>query len=230
MAKSSKKYKESLEKVDLQKNYSVDEAFRVLDSFAKAKFDETVDMSMKLGVDPKKSDQMVRSSTPLPNGLGKTVKIIVFAKADKETEAKEAGADFVGAEDLVEKIQGGWMDFDSVVATPDMMGVVSKLGRVLGPRGLMPNPKTGTVTKDVGKAVSELKAGKVEFRTEKGGIIHAPIGKRSFGAEKLKENFAVLVDAIQKAKPAAAKGTYIRSLSISATMTPGVKIDTSVYR
>lgn len=230
MAKLGKRYKESLEKVDLEKKHSVEEAFKILDDFARTKFDETVDVSVKLGVDPKKSDQMVRSATPLPNGLGKTVRVLVFAKGEKAKEAEDAGADHVGAEDLIEKIRGGWMEFDKVVATPDMMGTVSKLGRVLGPRGLMPNPKLGTVTTDVGKVVQEQKAGKVEFRVEKGAIIHAPIGKRSFGPQKLKENFDALMGAIQRAKPAAAKGAYIRGLSISATMTPGIKIDTSIFR
>ena len=225
-----KKYKASIEKVESQKLYSVEEAFKALDGFNKAKFDETVDVAINLGVDPKKSDQMVRGATPLPNGLGKPVRVLVFAKGEKVKEAEDAGADFVGAEDLVEKIKGGWLAFDKVVATPDMMGTVSKLGRVLGPRGLMPNPKLGTVTMDVGKVVVEQKAGKVEFRVEKGAIIHAPLGKRSFGAEKLKGNFDALMQAIQKAKPAASKGTYIKAVAISATMTPSVKIDTSVFR
>jgi len=230
MSKAGKRYKESVKKVEMEKKYSVEEAFKVLDSFGKAKFDETVDVAINLGVDPKKSDQMVRGSTPLPHGLGKTVSVLVFAKGDKAKEAEEAGADFVGAEDMVEKIQGGWMEFDKVVATPDMMGTVSKLGRVLGPRGLMPNPKLGTVTMEVGKVVQEQKAGKVEFRVEKGAIIHAPIGKRSFGPDKLKDNFNALVGAVQRAKPAAAKGAYIRGVAISATMTPGVKIDTSIFK
>ena len=189
MTKEGKRYKKSEEKVDLQKKYSVEEAFKVLDSFDKAKFDETVDVAINLGVDPKKSDQMVRGAIPLPNGLGKSVTVLVFAKDDKAKEAEEAGADHVGAEDMVEKIKGGWLGFDKVIATPDMMGTVSKLGRVLGPRGLMPNPKLGTVTMEVSKVVKEQKAGKVEFRVEKGAIIHSPIGKRSFGPEKLKQTF-----------------------------------------
>lgn len=230
MAKVGKRYKSSVEKVDQQKRYSIDEAFKILDSFGKAKFDETVEVAINLGVDPKKSDQMVRGATPLPHGLGKEVRVVVFAKGEKVKEAEEAGADAVGAEDLVEKIQGGWLDFDKIIATPDMMGQVSKLGKLLGPRGLMPNPKLGTVTFDVGKVVKEQKAGKVEFRVEKGAIVHAPIGKRSFGPQKLKENFETLMSAIQKAKPAAAKGTYIQNVSVSATMTPGVKIDHSIYR
>lgn len=225
-----KKYKESFKKVDPEKKYSVEEAFKVLDSFSKAKFDETVDVAISLGIDPKKSDQMVRGSIPLPHGLGKPIRVLVFAKGEKITEAEEAGADFVGAEDLIEKIQGGWLDFDKTVSTPDMMGMVSKLGKVLGPRGLMPNPKLGTVTFDVGKIVGELKAGKAEFRAEKGAIIHAPIGKRSFGPEKLKDNFTALMEAVQKSKPASAKGAYIRAIALSATMTPGVKVDTSTFR
>lgn len=230
MSAMGKKYKASVEKVDAEKKYVIEEAFKILEGFSKAKFDETVDVSVNLGVDPKKSDQMVRGATPLPHGLGKSVSVLVFAKGDKAKEASEAGADFVGAEDLVEKIQGGWMEFDKVVATPDMMGTVSKLGRVLGPRGLMPNPKLGTVSMEVGKVVKEQKAGKVEFRVEKGAIIHAPIGKRSFGSDKLKENFNALLDAVQRAKPSGAKGVYIRGLAISATMTPSVRVDTSVFK
>lgn len=225
-----KNYKASMEKVNIEKKYSVEEAFKILDSFSKPKFDETVDVAINLGVDPKKSDQMVRASTPLPHGLGKSVTVLVFAKGEKVKEAEEAGADFVGADDMVEKIKGGWLEFDKVVATPDMMGTVSKLGRVLGPRGLMPNPKLGTVTMDVGKVVKEQKAGQVEFRVEKGAIIHAPIGKRSFGPKKLKENFDALVGAVGRAKPAAAKGAYIRGIAISATMSPSVRIDTSIFR
>lgn len=225
-----KKYKESLKKVDIEKKHSVEEAFNVLEGFSKAKFDETVDVAINLGVDPKKSDQMVRSTTSLPHGLGKTVRVLVFAKGEKVTEAESAGADFVGADDLIEKIQGGWLDFDKTVATPDIMGQVSRLGKVLGPRGLMPNPKLGTVTFEVAKAVKELKAGKVEFKLEKGSILHAPIGKRSFGPEKLKENFLTLMEAVQKAKPASAKGAYIRKISVSGTMTPGVKIDINQFR
>ena len=225
-----KRYVESAGKVDCDKKYPINEAFKVLEGFSKAKFDETVDVAINLGVDPKKSDQMVRGSTPLPNGLGKTVSILVFARGENEQAAKDAGADYVGADDLVEKIQGGWLGFDKAVATPDMMGTVSKIGKVLGPRGLMPNPKTGTVTKDVAKAIAELRAGKVDFRVEKGAIIHAPIGKRSFGPEKLQQNFMVLIGAILKAKPAAAKGTYIRGISISATMTPSVRIDNTQFK
>jgi len=229
MAKAGKRYKSDSEKIDRLKRYSLDEALTTLGTFAKAKFDETVDVVIKLGTDPKQTDQMVRAAVTLPNGLGKKVRVIVFAKGDKAKEAEEAGADVVGAEDLGEKIQSGWLDFDAAIATPDMMSVVGRLGKVLGPRGLMPNPKLGTVTMDVAKAVNEAKAGKVEFRTEKGALIHAPVGKRSFGAEKLKQNIETLIDAIVKAKPAAAKGTYLKMMSISATMTPGIKVDVTPY-
>jgi large subunit ribosomal protein L1 len=190
-----------------------------------AKFDETVDLSFRLGVDPKHADQMVRGAVVLPNGIGKNVRVAVFAKGEKEREAREAGADVVGAEDLVEKVQGGFMDFDTTVATPDLMGQVGRLGKVLGPRGLMPNPKLGTVTFDVARAVREAKAGKVEFRVDKAGNVHAPIGKRSFGAEQLIANALALIEAIVRAKPASSKGTYLRSLTVSSTMGPGVVID-----
>ncbi|MFH1875062.1 MAG: 50S ribosomal protein L1 [Pseudomonadota bacterium] len=227
---SGKKYAASREKVDREKKYSLDEALQILESFDKAKFDEMVDVAICLGVDPKQTDQQVRASCTLPNGIGKTVRVAVFAKSDKQKEAQDAGADIVGAEDLAEKIQKGWMEFDSVIATPDMMGVVGKLGKVLGPRGLMPNPKLGTVTFDIARTVNEVKAGKVEFRTEKGAIVHAPVGKRSFGAAKLKANIEALVEALVKAKPATAKGIYIKSMSISGTMTPGVKVDVTQYQ
>jgi large subunit ribosomal protein L1 len=229
MSKPGKRYKSDKEKVDCLKRYSLDEALSTLENFAKAKFDETVDVVIKLGTDPKQTDQMVRAAVTLPNGLGKKVRVVVFAKGDKVKEAEEAGADVVGAEDLGEKIQGGWLDFDAAIATPDMMAVVGRLGKVLGPRGLMPNPKLGTVTMDVTKAVTEAKAGKVEFRTEKGALIHAPVGKRSFGAQKLKQNIEALIEAIVKARPATAKGTYLKMMSISATMTPGIKVDVSSY-
>ncbi len=220
-----KRYKKAGEKVDLEKKYSVDEAVRILNEFDRAKFDETVEIALRLGIDAKQTDQIVRGAVALPNGLGKKVRVLVFAKGDKEKEAKEAGADFVGAEDLIEKIQGGWMDFDKVVATPDLMAVVSKLGKVLGPRGLMPNPKVGTVTFDVAKAVKELKAGKVEFRNEKSGLVQAPIGKVSFGPEKIKENLYAFMDAVIKSKPSSSKGHFLRSVSLSATMSPGIRID-----
>ncbi|PIR17314.1 MAG: 50S ribosomal protein L1 [Deltaproteobacteria bacterium CG11_big_fil_rev_8_21_14_0_20_49_13] len=222
---SSKNYEKSLKLVDDQKKYSVEEAFGILDQFEKAKHDETVDVAIRLGVDPKQSDQMVRGAIPLPHGLGKTLKVVVFAKGEKEKEARDAGADEVGSDELVAKIQGGWMDFDKAIATPDMMGVVSKIGKILGPRGLMPNPKLGTVTFEVAKAVKESKAGRVEFKVEKAGIIHAPIGKRSFGATKLRENFIALFEAVLKAKPSSSKGTYVRSIAISAVTSPSVKIN-----
>jgi len=190
-----------------------------------AKFDEGVDLAIRLGVDPKKPDQMVRGTVVLPNGIGKNVRVLVFAKGQKEKEAQDAGADYVGAEDLVEKIGQGWLDFDKAIATPDMMGTVSKLGKVLGPRGLMPNPKVGTVTFDVGKAVKEIKAGKVEFRVEKAGIVHVPVGKASFGFDRLLENIKALLEVILRVKPPTSKGIYLRSITLSSTMGPGVKID-----
>lgn len=225
MAKHGKKYKADREKIDSEIRHSLDEGLKILEGFSKAKFDETVDISVRIGVDARQTDQMVRGACSLPHGIGKKVKVAVFAKGDKAKEAEDAGADVVGAEDLAEKVQGGWLDFDKAIATPDMMGVVGKLGKVLGPRGLMPNPKLGTVTMDVAKAVSEQKAGKVEFRIEKASIIHAPVGKRSFGPEKLKDNILALLEAINKAKPSASKGTYIKAMALSATMTPGVRID-----
>lgn len=225
MRKRSKKYQELRSKIAAGKLYSLDEAVQLLCGMKAAKFDETVEVAIRLGVDPRKSEQMVRGTTVLPHGLGKNVRVLVFAKGEKEREAQEAGADFVGAEDLIKKIQEGWLEFDQAIATPDMMGQVSKLGKILGPRGLMPNPKTGTVTFEVAKAVAEAKAGKVEFRTEKAGIVHCPIGKLSFGSEKLKENLSALAEQVNRAKPDSAKGTYIRSLVISSTMGPGIKID-----
>jgi large subunit ribosomal protein L1 len=224
MAKG-KRYSALRQKVDRTKLYSLEEAVKLLFECKTCKFDETADVAFRLGVDPKHADQMVRGVVLLPHGLGKTVKILVFAKGDKEKEAQEAGADFVGAEDMIKKIQEGWMDFDKAVATPDMMGQVSKLGKQLGPRGLMPNPKTGTVTFDIKKTVADLKKGKLEFRVEKAGIIHCGFGKLSFGVEKLSENFNVLADAIIRSKPDTAKGTYIKSVVISSTMGPGIKID-----
>jgi len=207
------------------KRYTLQEAVELSISTARAKFDETVDAAVRLGVNPAHADQMVRGSVVLPHGLGKTVRVLVFAKGEKEKEALEAGADVVGAEDLIEKIKGGWLEFDKVVATPDMMGSVGKIGKILGPRGLMPNPKVGTVTFEVTKAVQELKAGKVEFRVEKAGIVHSPVGKVSFGAEKLKENIAALLETIIKLKPASSKGVYMRSIAVSTTMGPGIKVD-----
>ena len=222
---TTKKLKEALAKVDRTKSYPLTDGLELVKSAAFAKFDETVDLVVKLGVDPRHADQMVRGAVVLPNGLGKDVRVLVFAKGEKEREAREAGADYVGADDLVAKIQGGWFDFDTAIATPDMMGVVGKIGKLLGPRGLMPNPKVGTVTFDLARAVKESKSGKVEFRVEKAGIVHAPVGKVSFPAETLKQNIVALVEALQKAKPAAAKGTYMKKISVSSTMGPGVNID-----
>jgi len=224
--KLKRKQKPAFAKVDRTKRFNVEDACKLVKDAHYVKFDETVDVAVRLGVDPKHADQMVRGAIVLPNGIGKSLRVVVFAKGEKEKEAREAGADFVGAEDLVKKItEENWMDFDSAIATPDMMGQVGRLGRVLGPRGLMPNPKTGTVTMDVAKAIREAKAGKVEYRVEKAGIIHAPVGKVSFEAAKLAENVHTLLEAIVRAKPASAKGTYVRSITLSSTMGPGVRID-----
>ncbi|HBF4082979.1 50S ribosomal protein L1 [Clostridioides difficile] len=226
MAKKGKRYAGALQKVDRTKFYDASEALTLVSDIAGAKFDETVEAHIKLGVDSRHADQQVRGAVVLPHGTGKTKRVLVFAKGEKAKEAEEAGADFVGAEELVQKIQGeNWFDFDIVVATPDMMGVVGRLGRVLGPKGLMPNPKSGTVTFDVAKAIDEIKAGKVEYRLDKTNIIHVPVGKVSFGGEKLTENFTALMDAIIKAKPAAAKGQYLRSITVASSMGPGVKIN-----
>lgn len=224
---AGKKYKKALEGLDQEKRYTLSEACQLLAQRQVAKFDESIDVSIRLGVDPKQSDQVVRGAVSLPHGLGKNVKILVFAKGEKEKEATAAGADYVGSDELIEKINGGWTDFDKVIATPDMMGQVSKIGKVLGPRGLMPNPKVGTVTFDIAKAVQENKAGKVEFRTEKAGIVQAAVGKVSFGAEKIRDNIQALVDDVVRLKPSASKGTYLRSITISSTMGPGIKIDTA---
>ncbi|KQC10698.1 MAG: 50S ribosomal protein L1 [Smithella sp. SDB] len=225
MLKRGKRILAAKAKVEPVKRYSLKEAAEIVVSTAGAKFDETVDAAVRLGVNPAHADQMVRGSVVLPHGLGKTVKVLVFAKGEKEKEALEAGADLVGNDDIIEKIKGGWMEFDRVIATPDMMGSVGKIGKILGPRGLMPNPKVGTVTFEVANAVKDLKAGKVEFRVEKAGIVHSPVGKVSFGAEKLKDNISALLETIIKLKPASSKGTYIKSVSISSTMGVGVKID-----
>lgn len=223
-----KNYTESVKLIDKSTLYTPAEAMELVVKTSKAKFDETIDLAVRLGVDPRHADQQVRGAIILPHGTGKKVKVLVFAKGEKAKEAEEAGADYVGAEELVEKIQKeNWFDYDVVVATPDMMGVVGRLGRVLGPKGLMPNPKSGTVTFDVSKALNDIKAGKVEYRVDKTSIVHVVIGKKSFGAEKLKDNFRVLMDAIIKAKPAAAKGQYLKSVSVSSTMGPGVKINPS---
>ncbi len=225
MPKHGKKYQDAVKNIDRDTLVEPAEAISLVKTTAPAKFDETVEVAVRLGVDPRHADQQVRGAVVLPHGTGKTAKVIVFAKGEKQKEAETAGADEVGAEDLVEKIQGGWLDFDVAIATPDMMGAVGKLGRVLGPRGLMPNPKTGTVTFDVDKAVKEVKAGKIEYRTDKAGIIHAPIGKVSFDAEKLVENFLTLLETLIRVKPAAAKGTYLKSITVSSTMGPGIRIN-----
>ncbi|MBU5317842.1 50S ribosomal protein L1 [Clostridium bornimense] len=221
-----KNYVESVKLIDKNVLYSTDEAMDLAIKTAKAKFDETIELHVRLGVDPRHADQQVRGAVVLPHGTGKSVRVLVFAKGEKAKEAEAAGAEFVGAEELADKIQKeNWFDFDIVVATPDMMGVVGRLGRVLGPKGLMPNPKSGTVTFDVTKAIEEIKAGKVEYRVDKTAIVHVPVGKKSFGAEKLKENFHTLMEALIKAKPAAAKGQYIKSVSVSSTMGPGIKLN-----
>ncbi|SFC80997.1 50S ribosomal protein L1 [Clostridium uliginosum] len=221
-----KKYIESAKLIDKSALYNPAEALELTVKTAKANFDETIELHVRLGVDPRHADQQVRGAVVLPNGTGKTVRVLVFAKGDKATEATEAGADFVGADELVQKIQGeNWFDYDVVVATPDMMGVVGRIGRVLGPKGLMPNPKSGTVTFDVAKAIAEIKAGKVEYRVDKTSIVHCPIGKKSFGADKLKQNFNTLMEALVKAKPAAAKGQYLKSVTVSSTMGPGARIN-----
>jgi large subunit ribosomal protein L1 len=225
MLRKGKRILAAKAKVEPTKRYTLKEATEMIVSMPGAKFDETVDAAVRLGVNPAHADQMVRGSVVLPNGLGKSVRVLVFAKGDKEKEALEAGADLVGNDDVIEKIKGGWLEFDRVIATPDMMGSVGKIGKILGPRGLMPNPKVGTVTFEVANAVKELKAGKVEFRVEKAGIIHSPVGKVSFGAEKLRENVSALLETIIKLKPASSKGIYIKSISLSSTMGAGVRID-----
>ena len=222
-----KKYKAALAKVDRVKRYQLDEALGLLEQVKYSKWDETVDLSVRLGVDPKQGDQMVRGASALPHGLGKKVRVIVFAKGEKQKEAKEAGVEEVGAEELIEKVEKGWLDFDKAIATPDVMGQVSRLGKILGPRGLMPNPKLGTVTFEVAKAVQLIKAGQVEYKVEKAGIVHAPVGKISFGKDKLKENILTLMDSINRAKPSTSKGTYLRSVTLSTTMSPGIKLDTA---
>ena len=225
MRKRGKKYRESAAKVDRQQKYELEEAVKVVKDSAFTKFDGTVELAVRLGVNPRHADQMVRGAVVLPHGTGKEVRVVVFAKGEKAKEAEDAGADFVGGEDLVERIQGGWLDFDKAIATPDMMRFVGKIGRVLGPRGLMPNPKVGSVTFDVGQAVQDSKAGKVDFRVEKAGIVHAGIGRVSFSADKLLENARALIDQLVKLKPATAKGIYIRSVALSSTMGPGVRIN-----
>jgi len=225
MAKNGKKYREAMKKIDRDRKYPLSEGLTALKEACFANFDETIEIAVRLGVDPRKADQMVRGSVALPHGTGKSVTVLVFAKGEKEKEAQEAGADYVGGAEFAEKIQGGWLDFDRVIATPDMMGVVGKLGRVLGPRGLMPNPKSGTVTFDIEQTVKAVKAGQVEFRVEKAGIIHCPIGKRSFSVEALNDNAHALLETLLRLKPATSKGQYIRSLAISSTMGIGIRLD-----
>ena len=230
MANTGKKYRQAAAKVDRNKYYGLEEAVGLVKETTFTKFDATVDLAVNLGVDPRHADQNVRGTTPLPHGLGKTVRIVVFAKGEAATQATAAGVEFVGGDDLGKKINEGWLDFDQVIATPDMMGVVGKLGRVLGPRGLMPNPKLGTVTMDVVKAINELKAGRTEFRVDKAGIVHCPVGKVSFDAVKLAENAKAVLEAILRAKPATAKGTYLKKVAISSTMSPGVRVDPAPFR
>ena len=225
IGRHGKKYSDALKKLEFGKRYKVDQAFDLLSQVSFAKFDETVDVAFKLGVDPKHADQMVRGALVLPHGIGKSFRVVVLAKGDKAKEAEAAGADFVGSDDIIEKISGGWLDFDKMIATPDMMVAVSKVGKLLGPRGLMPNPKLGTVTLDVARAVKEQKMGKVEYRTEKTGIVHVVIGKKSFGSQKLRENFLTVAGALIRAKPPTSKGTYMQSVTLSATMSPGIGID-----
>lgn len=227
MGKVGKRFKASQEKVKRSEKYTLNDAFNLVVDTATAKFDESIDVAVNLGVDPKQSDQQVRGAIGLPHGLGKNVRVLVFAKGPKEQEAKDAGADYVGADDLVEKIQGGWLDFDKALATPDMMVTVAKVAKILGPRGLMPNPKVGTVTMNVGAAVSAEKKGKLDFRVDKTGIVHAIIGKKSMGAEKLKDNYLAFMGAIMKAKPSSSKGVYLRGITVSSTMGPGVKVELS---
>jgi large subunit ribosomal protein L1 len=226
---NGKKYKAALAKVDRNRRYTIGDAMKLVKETATKKFDETVDAAINLGVDPKHADQVVRGAVVLPHGMGKAVKLAVFAKGDKAREAQEAGADVVGAEDLAEKIQGGFMDFDKVIATPDMMGVVGRLGKVLGPRGLMPNPKIGTVTMDLARAIKEQKAGKVEFRVEKAGIVHVPFGRASFDPDKLQANLHAIMETIFKAKPQTAKGVYVKNVTVSTTMGPGIRLDTAEF-
>jgi large subunit ribosomal protein L1 len=230
MPKNGKNYNQAREQVDRTKRYPLEEAVQLAVKASYVKFDETVDMAVRLGVDPRHADQMVRGAVVLPNGTGKTTRVLVFAKGEKEKEALDAGADVTGSEELIEKIKGGWLEFDKAVATPDLMGQVGKIGKILGPRGLMPNAKTGTVTFDVAKAIREIKAGKIEFRVEKNGIVHAPIGRVSFGLEKLIPNIMSFFDTILRLKPSSAKGTYLKSITISTTMGPGIKIDPSFVK
>ena len=230
MPKISRKHKEAKSRIDAAKRYPVDEGLELALSAHYVKFDASVDLAVRLGVDPRHADQMVRGAVVLPHGIGKTVRVLVFAKGEKETEAKEAGADVMGNDELIEKIQGGWLEFDKAVATPDMMGSVGKLGKILGPRGLMPNAKVGTVTFDLTRAINELKAGKVDFRVERAGIVHAPLGRVSFGTEKIKANLTTFIDKLNRMKPSSAKGTYFKGVAVSTSMGPGVKLDPIAVR
>lgn len=230
MAKKSKRYQQAAKLVEAEKSYSLDEAAEIVAKFPKARFDESVDIAIRLGVDPRKAEENIRGTVTLPHGTGKSVRVAVFCKGDKIKEAEDAGADFVGAEDLVQKVQGGWLDFDAAIATPDMMGLVGRIGKLLGPRGLMPNPKVGTVTADVGKVVKAIKLGRVEFRLDKAGIVHVGAGRMSFNAKKISENVAAVIDAIVRAKPPAAKGTYLQAIYLSPTMGPSVTVDPAPFR
>jgi len=230
MSGNGKSYRAALAKVDRNQRYLLEDTLRLVKETARAKFDETVEMAVRLGVDPRQADQNVRGTVTLPHGMGKTVRVLAFAKGEKEKETQEAGADFVGSDELIKRISEGWFDFDKTVATPDMMATVGRIGKVLGPRGLMPNPKTGTVTPDIGKAIKEIKAGKLEFRVDKAGIVHVPVGKASFGAEQLIDNAKAVLMSILRAKPASAKGNYVRGVTISTTMGPGIKVDLSQVR
>lgn len=230
MGKSGKAFRGALEKVDRSQRYLLEDSLRLAKETAHAKFDETVEMAIRLGVDPRQADQNIRGTVTLPHGMGKAVRVLAFAKGDKEKEAQEAGADFVGSDELIKKISEGWLDFDKAVATPDMMGAVGRIGKILGPRGLMPNPKTGTVAADIGKAVKEIKAGKLEYRVDKAGIVHVPVGKASFGAEQLIDNARTVLGSILRAKPASAKGNYIKGVTVATTMGPGIKIDLAQVR
>lgn len=230
MGKSGKAFRSALEKVDRSQRYLLEDSLRLAKETAHAKFDETVEMAIRLGVDPRQADQNIRGTVTLPHGMGKAVRVLAFAKGDKEKEAQDAGADFVGSDELIKKISEGWLDFDKAVATPDMMGAVGRIGKILGPRGLMPNPKTGTVAADIGKAVKEIKAGKLEYRVDKAGIVHVPVGKASFGAEQLIDNARTVLGSILRAKPASAKGNYIKGVTVATTMGPGIKIDLAQVR
>ena len=230
MSRNGKTYRAALEKIDRNQRYLLEDSLSLVKQTARAKFDETVELAIRLGVDPRQADQNIRGTVSLPHGMGKTVRVLAFAKGDKEKEAQEAGADFVGSDELIKKISEGWFDFDKAVATPDMMAAVGRIGKVLGPRGLMPNPKTGTVSMDIGKAVKEIKAGKLEFRVDKAGIVHVPVGKASFGAEQLIDNARAVLMSILRAKPASAKGNYVKGVTVTTTMGPGIKIDLAQVR